>query len=132
MNKKVRKLTDDGDKKTKSTRGAWKVLRVTRRKNYYAMQPARTLANRKRRLARHLRRYPEDAQGAAVCAKAYTKTFSDAQLAAPCGKARARAREAARQARRTQARIAAVQAAEAALGLHSFVVEPPTYAPFAP
>lgn len=124
------KLTDDPEKKTKSKHAAVKVLRTQRRKAYYAMQPARTLTNKKRTLARHLRHFPEDTQAAKLCAERYSVTFAGQAVAAATGKAQARAKARARRRAKIARTVAAVVAADTAIGLHTFTIEPPAYAPF--
>jgi hypothetical protein len=67
-----RALTGELEPK-KGSRGGHKALRIARRKAYYGAQPARTIANKKRTLARQLRRFPEDLQASAVYEKRYGK-----------------------------------------------------------
>lgn len=131
MNKAAKKLTDDEAKKGKAKKNVWKVARVQRRKAYYSAQPMRTIANKKRAIARHLKRFPEDAQGAKYCTDAYSAPFA-AQCVAGCtGKARARAKLRERAERRTRAKVAAVVATDEGEGFTVFHVEPPAYAPYA-
>jgi hypothetical protein len=68
-NKRVPVLTPDVAKPAK--RGGLKALRSQRRKAYYGAQALRTVANRRRTLARHIRRFPDDALGCAAYAEKY-------------------------------------------------------------
>lgn len=52
-------------------RGGHKALRLARRKAYYGAQALCTLANKKRTLARHVRRFPDELNGCAVYAERY-------------------------------------------------------------
>jgi hypothetical protein len=96
---------EESKKSSKARRGVWKVLRVTNRKNYYAGGEMRQIKNRKLRLARHLRHFPEDIKNREVFAKHYSADALSSPLCAPIG--RARRREARRQY------IAAVKARKA-------------------
>jgi hypothetical protein len=87
---------DDAKKSSKAKRGVWKVLRVTRRKNYYAGGDMRLIVNRKRRLARHIRNFPEDAVTREMYAKRYGEGSLDSPLCAPVGRARRRSARAER------------------------------------
>lgn len=58
--KRERDDGQQGDKSSKARRGVWKVIRVNTRKAYYGLGPMRQIVNAKRRMARHLRRFPED------------------------------------------------------------------------
>ena len=124
------KLTDDPEKKTKARKGQAKITRVAKRKALYAAQPARTMANKKRAIARHLRHFPEDAQGVKYCAAKYSEPFALTQITGPTGKARAREHLRARLKAKTARKVAQVIADDTALGLSTFTIEPPSYAPF--
>lgn len=71
-------------------RGGHRALRVARRKAYYAAVPARTAANKKRTLARQLRRFPEDLQASAVYESRYGKGALISPLTVPHARAVAR------------------------------------------
>jgi hypothetical protein len=96
---------EDSKKSSKARRGVWKVLRVTNRKNYYAGGEMRQVKNKKLRLARHLRHFPEDIKNREAFAQRYSADALASPLCAPVG--RARRREARRQY------IAAVKARKA-------------------
>jgi hypothetical protein len=83
------KLTPEA--KTGKARG-FKALRVQRRKAYYGARPSFTLANKRRTLARQLRRFPEDNQARELFRAAYGVGAMDAQLAKITGKAWKRAK----------------------------------------
>ena len=103
-------------------RGGFKALRVSRRKAYYAMRPAITLANKKRTLARHLRHYPEDVQAARLFVERYKGGAFPFQST---GKARAREERRARE-RLQIARIKHALSQPTA----PFEATPPAYSPF--
>lgn len=86
-------------KPAKAGRGAHKALRVMRRKAYYGAQPARTMANKKRAIARHLRMYPEDMFAREVFVKAYGKGSDVGPKTVPLARAVKRAKRRAKLAK---------------------------------
>jgi hypothetical protein len=64
-----------------------KVMRAQRRKSYYAGGEMRQIKNRRVRIARHLRRFPEDAAGMAQ----FLKRYGNASPGAPTKRAAKRA-----------------------------------------
>jgi hypothetical protein len=93
-NKRTPVLTADVVKSPK--RGGLKALRTQRRKAYYGAQMLRTVANRRRTLARHIRRFPDDAMGCAVYAEQYGGGALKGQLDKITKKAARRLHEKAR------------------------------------
>jgi hypothetical protein len=72
-------------------RGAWKVMRVAKRKAHYAAQPMKTIANKQRALAHHLRYFPEDSAARAVYGKRYGVGALESPRVAPVARAVRRA-----------------------------------------
>ena len=112
--------------KPPAKRSGLKAQRSVRRATYYAMGPARTAANKKRKLARHIRRFPEDTQAIAQCTTLYRDAFTNTALSQMTGKAKHRAKLRAReQATRDALRHRLTQPTA------PFVApEAPIYAPF--
>jgi len=114
------------DSATKPKGGGLRALRASRRKAYYAMRPAVTLANKKRTLARHLRHYPEDSQAMTLGVERYREAWAHTAISQMTGKAKAR--EQAREAKRLQ--IARIKHALSQPTAPHAPMPPPAYAPF--
>ena len=77
-----------------------RALRIARRKAYYASLPARTIANKKRTLARQLRFFPEDSQARAVYIERYGEQSAVSPLTVPIARALKRAKRRKKAAKR--------------------------------
>jgi hypothetical protein len=66
---------------------AHRALAIARRKSMYAAQPSRTTQNKKRVLARQVRRFPEDTQAVTR----YVQKYGDASLASVLAQRHAKA-----------------------------------------
>lgn len=86
--KVIKPITAEAAAKPKG--GGMRALRASRRKAYYAMRPAVTLANKKRTLARHLRHYPEDSQAMLLCVERYRDAYANTAISQMTGNAKAR------------------------------------------
>lgn len=65
-------------------------IRKMRAKSYYSARPGFTMANKRRTLARQIRKFPEDLQAREIFAKRYEVKALTAQLDKPCGRAKRR------------------------------------------
>jgi len=125
--KTIKQLTPDAVP-SRAKGHAHRVLRVAKRKAHYAAQPMKTIANKQRTLARHIRKYPEDQLALKMCIDRYRQPFADKQIAAMTGKARARV---GLKAKRAIAHIEKrrAQLAPALATLAPAMLEPPAFYP---
>jgi hypothetical protein len=97
---KTKPTLTDADKAAKPKSG--RALRVAKRKAYYGAQPQRTIANAKRRLARHIQAHPMAEDAEIIWISRYGKTPTPA----PNGRAQRRLKRAKRAAKRHAPSIA--------------------------
>lgn len=86
--------------KGKGKQGQARMLRAQRRKAYYSSRPAFTAANKKRKIGKHIRHFPEDLQAQGMFEKVYGKKFLEGHVASPIARARRRTERRGKEARK--------------------------------